>query len=66
MNRFIFLSIFILILGQDFNQTSALEPELILMKYHHTEYVYKHDDIGVERLSLADIEKCIGERLCGL
>ena len=40
-------------------ETNALHGELVLVEYHHTQYVYKHDDIGMKRLTIKQVEEQI-------
>lgn len=32
------------------------EGKTVFIEYHHTKYIYKHDDIGLVRLTVKDIE----------
>jgi len=35
------------------------QEDVILLEYHHTNYVYKHDDVGLRRLTLKDVEELL-------
>jgi hypothetical protein len=46
-----------ILIGFMFNPTPLYEPETVFIEYKT--YVYKHDDIGLRKLSIDDVKKLL-------
>jgi len=51
----IFIMAAALFMSFSLHTPQALEP--VIIEYHHTRYVYKHDDIGLVKLEIDDVRE---------